>query len=408
MGGTYLSMPNRLASETSPYLLQHADNPVDWYPWGDEAFARARAEDKPVLVSIGYAACHWCHVMEHESFEDASVAALMNERFVCVKVDREERPDVDAIYMDAVQAMTGPGRLAAERVPDARRRAVLGRHVLPAAAAPRAAVLAQVLDGARAGLGGRSAPRSRRRRSGIVPRLQGAAALEAPDAELDPAALDAAVAALQRRLRRRARRLGRRAEVPGVVGDRVPAGARRARRCRCRRCGGWPRAASTTRSAAASRATRSTRAGSSRTSRRCSTTTRCWPGRTCTRSRSSSEPLFRRVCEETLDWAMRELRQDEGGFASSLDADTEGVEGKFYVWTPAEIRAALGDELGGAAMRALRRHRGGQLRGARTSSCGRRRTRRRCGEIKAAAARRARGAGAAGAGRQAADVAGTR
>ena len=102
-------MPNRLAAETSPYLLQHADNPVDWYPWGDEAFARARAEDKPLLVSIGYAACHWCHVMEHESFEDAEVAAVMNEHFVCVKVDREERPDVDAIYMDAVQAMTGQG-----------------------------------------------------------------------------------------------------------------------------------------------------------------------------------------------------------------------------------------------------------------------------------------------------------
>ena len=95
--------------ETSPYLLQHADNPVDWYPWGDEAFARARDEDKPLLISIGYAACHWCHVMEHESFEDPAVAALMNEHFVCVKVDREERPDVDAIYMDAVQAMTGQG-----------------------------------------------------------------------------------------------------------------------------------------------------------------------------------------------------------------------------------------------------------------------------------------------------------
>src|ERR1700755_3291350 len=102
-------MTNLLASETSPYLLQHAENPVDWYPWGPDAFARARAEDKPVLVSIGYAACHWCHVMEHESFEDAAVAALMNESFVCIKVDREERPDVDAIYMDAVQAMTGRG-----------------------------------------------------------------------------------------------------------------------------------------------------------------------------------------------------------------------------------------------------------------------------------------------------------
>jgi uncharacterized protein YyaL (SSP411 family) len=100
---------NRLAQETSPYLLQHADNPVDWFPWGEEAFERARTEDKPILLSVGYAACHWCHVMEHESFEDADTATLMNERFVNVKVDREERPDVDALYMDAVVALTGHG-----------------------------------------------------------------------------------------------------------------------------------------------------------------------------------------------------------------------------------------------------------------------------------------------------------
>ena len=100
---------NRLASETSPYLLQHATNPVDWYPWGEEALARARAEDKPLLLSIGYAACHWCHVMEHESFEDEATAAVMNERFVNVKVDREERPDLDSLYMDAVVALTGQG-----------------------------------------------------------------------------------------------------------------------------------------------------------------------------------------------------------------------------------------------------------------------------------------------------------
>ncbi|HET7457561.1 MAG TPA: thioredoxin domain-containing protein [Gemmatimonadaceae bacterium] len=102
-------MPNRLARETSPYLLQHADNPVDWYPWGEEAFARARTEGKPVLLSVGYAACHWCHVMAHESFEDEATARVMNERFVNVKVDREERPDVDSIYMTAVQSMTGHG-----------------------------------------------------------------------------------------------------------------------------------------------------------------------------------------------------------------------------------------------------------------------------------------------------------
>src|SRR5205809_5218912 len=102
-------MSNRLANETSPYLLQHKDNPVDWYPWGDEALARARTEDKPILLSVGYAACHWCHVMAHESFEDADTAALVNEHFVPVKVDREERPDVDTVYMDAVVSLTGHG-----------------------------------------------------------------------------------------------------------------------------------------------------------------------------------------------------------------------------------------------------------------------------------------------------------
>src|SRR5688572_33432653 len=102
-------MPNRLADQASPYLRQHADNPGDWWPWGDDSFAEAKRRDQPVLLSIGYAACHWCHVMAHESFEDDATAAVMNERFVNVKVDREERPDVDAVYMDATQAMTGHG-----------------------------------------------------------------------------------------------------------------------------------------------------------------------------------------------------------------------------------------------------------------------------------------------------------
>src|SRR5919206_2930491 len=100
---------NRLIHETSPYLQQHAHNPVDWYPWGDEAFERARSENKPILLSIGYSACHWCHVMEHESFENEEIARLMNESYVCIKVDREERPDLDSIYMNAVQMMTGHG-----------------------------------------------------------------------------------------------------------------------------------------------------------------------------------------------------------------------------------------------------------------------------------------------------------
>ena len=102
-------MANRLAASTSPYLLQHADNPVDWWPWGEDAFAEARHRDVPVLLSIGYAACHWCHVMAHESFEDPGIATLMNAGFVNIKVDREERPDVDSIYMEATVAMTGHG-----------------------------------------------------------------------------------------------------------------------------------------------------------------------------------------------------------------------------------------------------------------------------------------------------------
>ena len=102
-------MPNRLTNETSPYLLQHANNPVDWYAWGDEALQRSAAEDKPIFLSIGYSACHWCHVMEHESFEDAEIAESLNSQFICIKVDREERPDLDNIYMVAVQMLTGRG-----------------------------------------------------------------------------------------------------------------------------------------------------------------------------------------------------------------------------------------------------------------------------------------------------------
>ena len=122
---------NRLSAATSPYLLQHADNPVDWWEWGEDAFAEARRRGVPVFLSVGYAACHWCHVMAHESFEDDATAAQLNEGFVCVKVDREERPDVDAVYMEATVAMTGQRRLADDRGPRPRRQPVLHRHLLP-------------------------------------------------------------------------------------------------------------------------------------------------------------------------------------------------------------------------------------------------------------------------------------
>ena len=124
---------NRLADETSPYLRQHRDNPVDWYAWGPEALQAAAAADKPILLSVGYSACHWCHVMAHESFEDDEVASVMNDGFVCIKVDREERPDIDAIYMEAVQAISGHGGwpMTVFMTPDGR--TVLRRHLLPEA-----------------------------------------------------------------------------------------------------------------------------------------------------------------------------------------------------------------------------------------------------------------------------------
>src|SRR5690348_12760044 len=192
MRRTVSEMPNRLALETSPYLLQHADNPVDWYPWGEEAFARAREDDKPLLISIGYAACHWCHVMEHESFEDPEIAAFMNDHFVCVKVDREERPDVDAIYMDAVQAMTGQGGwplnafvtpegtpfYAGTYFPPA------PRHGLPAWSDLLRA-LAEAWVEQRAEID--------RAAGQILPRLAGAASLDAPGGSPDSASLDRAI-----------------------------------------------------------------------------------------------------------------------------------------------------------------------------------------------------------------------
>ena len=104
-----MNRPNRLINESSPYLLQHAYNPVDWYPWGNEALKKSKVENKPILLSIGYSACHWCHVMAHESFENEKIAELMNMHFICIKVDREERPDLDSIYMKAVQVTTGSG-----------------------------------------------------------------------------------------------------------------------------------------------------------------------------------------------------------------------------------------------------------------------------------------------------------
>ena len=341
-------MPNRLALETSPYLLQHADNPVDWYPWGDEAFARARDEDKPLLISIGYAACHWCHVMEHESFEDASVAALMNEHFVCVKVDREERPDVDAIYMDAVQAMTGQGGWPLNAFvtpegnpfwagtyfpPQSRQQLPSWRDVLTSLAQAWVDQRDEIVTASR----------------DIVPRLAGAATLEAAPDEFDPAVLDEAVAILGQVFDREFGGWGAAPKFPmtSVIEFLLARGER-------------PMALQTLRRMASGGLYDQIGGGFARYSVDVGWVVphfekMLYDNALLARAylhawKITDDPLFRRVTEETLDWAVRELRQDEGGFASSLDADSEGVEGKFYVWTPAQVREALSPDLASDAI----------------------------------------------------------
>ncbi|GAA2784013.1 thioredoxin domain-containing protein [Streptomyces showdoensis] len=347
-------MPNRLAHETSPYLLQHADNPVDWWPWSAEAFEEARRRDVPVLLSVGYSSCHWCHVMAHESFEDEATAALVNEHFVAVKVDREERPDVDAVYMEAVQAATGQGGwpMTVFLTPDAEP-FYFGTYFPPE---PRHGMpsFPEVLDGvAQAWTGRREEVAEVAAR--IVKDLAGRSLAHGGDGVPGEPELAQALLGLTREYDTASGGFGGAPKFPPsmvlefLLRHHARTGAE----------GALQMAADTCEAMARGGIYDQLGGGFARyavdrawvvphfekmlydNALLCRVYAHLW--------RATGSDLARRVALETADFMVRELRTPEGGFASALDADSDDgtgrhVEGAYYAWTPAQLTAALGED----------------------------------------------------------------
>ncbi len=342
---------NRLEHETSPYLRQHADNPVDWYPWGEEAFARARADDKPILLSVGYSSCHWCHVMAHESFENEAVAAAMNEKFVNVKVDREERPDVDAIYMQAVQAMTGSGGWPMTVFLDADGRPFFGGTYFPPEDRPGMPGFVRLLDAVD------DAWRHRREEldqqaNQLRHAIEESTAIGGgAHGALTTAILDQAVGSLQEQYDTRFGGFGRAPKFPQAMVitlllDLAVADGRD---------DALAMATGSLDAMAAGGIYDQVGGGFHRYSVDAHWLVPHFEKMLYDQAllvraylhawMVTGTDRYRRVVEQTVTYVLRDLRHAEGGFSSAEDADSDGVEGKFYVWSLDELEDLCGDAL---------------------------------------------------------------